>query len=116
MVNKDREMMRDGLAAYQEAAAEFATYVHAETGSDEALSFLTMSLASEVGEVAAEVRMLLAVTDSIARSRIEKKIRRELGDVLWCVSSLLSEMDSSLSNTALRTLESLEVRGRKKDA
>lgn len=74
----------------------------------------TLGLAGEAGEVAEKVKKVLRDKQGILDASTKKEIVKELGDVLWYVSQLATELDVSLDEVARINLEKLfsrKVRG-----
>jgi NTP pyrophosphatase (non-canonical NTP hydrolase) len=83
---------------YQEDTGTTAIYPGAGTGSSEAFAYLCLKLNGEAGEVGeAYAKFLRGDYDTNECQRI---IRKELGDVLWYVSQICSELDEKLGEIA----------------
>ena len=75
----------------------------------------TLGLVGESGEVADKVKKVLRDNKGVYNNKIKEAIKLELGDVLWYVSQLASEMGFDLEEVAdanLRKLNSRKLRGR----
>lgn len=70
----------------------------------------TLGLAGEAGEVAEKIKKVIrdygGVIDEIKKAEIAK----ELGDVLWYVSQIATELDVSFETIAASNLEKLQSR------
>ena len=74
----------------------------------------TLGLVGEAGEVADKVKKILRDKKGIFDSESKYAIKLELGDVLWYVSQLSSELGFDLdevANTNLKKLKSRKDRG-----
>ena len=82
---------------YQEEARKFAIY-------KDKVTYPALGLASEAGEVCGKVKKVLRDTEGIPTlinkyDRVQE-IKAELGDVLWYISNLASDLDISLEHIA----------------
>src|SRR4051812_15641246 len=88
---------------YQKQSRETAVYPN--SGSN--YIYPTLGLAGETGEVAEKIKKAVrdhnGVIDDARRADIEK----ELGDVLWYVSQIASELGLSLDQVAAKNIEKL---------
>lgn len=73
----------------------------------------TLGLADESGEVVGKIKK--AIRDNGGKITREKRseVSKELGDVLWYVAQLATEMKLSLSEVALDNLEKLKSRAKR---
>ena len=95
---------------YQEEAWETAIYP--EKGNN--LYYPTMGLAGEAGEVCNKVKKIFRDQHGVPTKEQKLEIAKELGDVLWYVAALLSEIDSHLGCVAddnIKKLRDREKRG-----
>ena len=75
----------------------------------------TLGLVGEAGEVADKVKKILRDKKGIFDDESRKAIKFELGDVLWYVSQLSSELGYELEDVActnLQKLKSRKIRGK----
>lgn len=68
-----------------------------------ALVYLALGLASEAGEVAGKIKKHIRDGNELDREAMDK----ELGDVLWYVSELCTELDLHLGEVAEANIEKL---------
>lgn len=97
------------LNEYQQQAKETAIYP-----KDVAASYLALGVAGEAGEVAEEVkkclrRGYLSDGSDFPNDRL-KNLYEELGDVLWYVANLCSELDFRLEDVAKFNIDKLKER------
>lgn len=81
---------------YQAAARETAQYP--EMGRN--LCYPALGLAGETGEVAERVKKLIRDDDGVLTPERREALKAELGDVLWYVAALCSELELSMSEVA----------------
>lgn len=94
------------LDEYQEKAAKLAVYAK----TTHVIDYLIHGLNGESGEVAEVRKKQLRIGNINIDDATRKKLLEEAGDVLWYVSQLAKELDSTLSEVALSNLEKLEGR------
>ncbi|MFM1901460.1 MAG: hypothetical protein RLZZ216_2036 [Cyanobacteriota bacterium] len=94
------------LNGYQQAARTTARYP--DVGHNPI--YPTLGLAGEAGEVADKVKKVLRDADGCFDEQIREDLKLELGDVLWYVAQLASELGLSLESVAAANLEKLSSR------
>src|SRR3989338_303197 len=70
----------------------------------------TLGLAGESGEVAEKIKKIIRDENGVAGDEKKKDISKELGDVLWYVAQIASELDLSLYNIASDNIVKLQSR------
>lgn len=93
------------LNEYQEIARQTAVYP-----DEHRITYPSLGLASEAGEVAGKVKKVLRDHDGNFDSNQKDAIKDELGDVLWYVAVLAAEIGFSLDDVASRNAAKLEAR------
>lgn len=73
------------------------------------LSYLALGLNGEAGEVAEEVKKAIRNDGRITMTRRERIID-EVGDVLWCITRIAIEFNTSLAEIAALNIDKLEKR------
>ena len=73
----------------------------------------TLGLAGEAGEVADKVKKILRDKNGVFDSISKESIKLELGDVLWYVAQLSSELGFDLEEVAIANLNKLAKRSAK---
>ena len=99
-------MFRMDLNAYQAAARLTALYPDA--GSNPI--YPTLGLTGEAGEVADKVKKVLRDRAGHFDDEVRAEIALELGDVLWYVAQLASELGYELDDVANQNLKKLRDR------
>ena len=75
----------------------------------------TLGLVGEAGEVADKVKKILRDKKGLFDEKSKDEIKLELGDVLWYISQLASELGYELddvANSNLQKLKSRKLRGK----
>ena len=67
----------------------------------------TLGLAGESGEVAEKIKKVLRDKNGIIDDATKQEISKELGDVLWYVAQIGSELGLSLENVATENIKKL---------
>lgn len=81
------------------------TAVYPEVGKN--FVYPTLGLAGEAGEVAEKIKKVLRDKGGKIDQETKDRIQKELGDVLWYVSQLASELGSSLDKIAKENIKKL---------
>ncbi len=93
------------LSEYQRRSRSTADYPRAA-----ALIYPTLGLAGEAGEVADHIKKVVRDDDwQVSEERLEA-LTKELGDVLWYVAQVASELGLDLDEIARVNLEKLRSR------
>ena len=91
------------LEEYQKQSRKTAKYPNAGNN----YIYPTLGLAGESGEVAEKIKKVLRDKGGIVDETTKLEIKKELGDVLWYVSQLSTEMGLSLEDVANENLKKL---------
>jgi len=89
------------------------TAVYPKLGDD--FIFPTLGLAGEVGEVVEKVKKVIRDENGTMDSKSKEMIKKELGDVLWYMSQLASELGIDLDDIAndnINKINSRKIRGK----
>tara|TARA_A100001388_G_C28576036_1_gene406591 strand:+ start:356 stop:697 length:342 start_codon:yes stop_codon:yes gene_type:complete len=101
------KMMMD-FNKYQEKSRETAIYP-----KEYAVVYPTLGLAGEAGEVADKIKKIIRDKGGEFTQDDRLEIRKELGDVLWYISQICSDLDLGLESIAIANIEKLRVRKEK---
>lgn len=93
------------FTTYQASSKAFAIYP-AQT----AVEYVTLGLASEAGEVAGKVKKVLRDKQGDFTAEDVEAIGAELGDVLWYIAQLATELGLGLDEIATANIEKLQDR------
>ena len=94
------------LDRYQEECWETAIYP--EKGNN--LYYPALGLAGEAGEVCNKIKKLMRDQHGVPTQKQKSDIAQELGDVLWYLATLATELDSHLACIAENNLDKLRSR------
>ena len=94
------------LNAYQQGARSTARYPNVGANP----IYPTLSLCGEAGEVADKVKKVLRDQGGSFNAEIREALKLELGDVLWYVAQLSSELGFELAEIAEANLNKLASR------
>lgn len=94
------------LNTYQKQAR--ATAIYPDIGRN--LWYPTLGLAGEAGEVAEKVKKLYRDHDGVITHTRTLEICKELGDTLWYISNVASELNIDLDSIAKMNLTKLTQR------
>lgn len=67
----------------------------------------TLGIAGEAGEVAEKIKKVIRDDKGIISAEKKEEIKKELGDVLWYISQLSSELGIELEDVAKANIEKL---------
>lgn len=96
------------LAEYQKLSRSTAEYPRAAW-----LAYPALGLAGEAGEVAEHAKKAIRDDGGEISSERRAAMAKELGDVLWYVAQLASELELDLDEIAAQNLEKLLSRQRR---
>lgn len=96
---------------YQKKAEETATYP--KQGKN--FIYPTLGLTGEAGEVAEKIKKVIRDKNGKIDEQTKQEIKKELGDVLWYVAQLATELKLPLNEVAdynIKKLESRKIRNK----
>jgi NTP pyrophosphatase (non-canonical NTP hydrolase) len=96
------------FSEYQRLSRRTAEYPRAAW-----LTYPALGLAGEAGEVAEHAKKVIRDDDGVVSDERRGAMRKELGDVLWYVAQLASELGLELEDIAAANLEKLLSRQRR---
>jgi NTP pyrophosphatase (non-canonical NTP hydrolase) len=91
------------INTYQQEAAKTAIYSNK-------LIYPTLGLAGEAGEIANKVKKILRDNSGDLEEDVRQNLISELGDVLWYVAALATDLKTELSEVANKNMEKLNSR------
>jgi NTP pyrophosphatase (non-canonical NTP hydrolase) len=94
------------LNQYQTSALKTAIYPH--QGFD--FTYPALGLVGEAGEVADKLKKVIRDNNGVLTDEVRDAVAKEIGDVLWYVAVLASEMNYALDRIAQGTLDKLASR------
>ena len=74
---------------------------------DHPIVYPTMGLVNEAGEVAGKVKKIFRDRNGEIRPEDRENLKSELGDVLWYLAQICTELDLTLEEVAAHNLEKL---------
>jgi len=92
--------------AYQEYAEETAVYP--DKGDN--IYYPALGLAGEAGEVCEKIKKIMRDQKGFVTEENVEEISKELGDVLWYISTIATEINISLSCIAEDNIKKLQSR------
>jgi NTP pyrophosphatase (non-canonical NTP hydrolase) len=95
------------LNSYQNKAGDTAVYPG--KGTDDGVNYTILGLVGEAGELANKFKKVLRNNESLSVTK-KAELVDELGDVLWYVAGLATELGYSLEGVALANLAKLALR------
>jgi NTP pyrophosphatase (non-canonical NTP hydrolase) len=87
---------------YQQQAATTAVYPESAK-----YIYPTLGLCGEAGEVAEKIKKVIRDNGGVFTEEKKKEIVKEVGDVLWYIAALLSDLDVTMDEAAIGNLEKL---------
>ena len=93
---------------YQKSADTTAIYPNRNSISG--LMYCALGLSGETGEVAECIKKLYRDHDGIVTEDIKKNITKEMGDVLWYLAEIATELNISFNDIAQINVDKLTSR------
>jgi len=91
---------------YQKKSRETAIYPE----KDNNFVYPVLGLVGEAGEIAEKIKKVLRDSEGVINDQEKIEIKKELGDVLWYLAQIATELNLSLGGVAQANLEKLESR------
>ena len=91
---------------YQKKSRETAIYPN----KDDNFIYPVLGLVGESGEVAEKIKKVLRDNNGVIDEERKKEISKELGDVLWYLAQIATELNLSLDIVAKTNIEKLQSR------
>ena len=99
-------MDSNSFSAYQQASR--STWKLVETQGP--LVYPTLGLVNEAGELAGKIKKIFRDRGGVVSEADRQALKGELGDVLWYLAQICTELDLSLAEVAQHNLDKLRSR------
>ncbi len=96
-------MILSTLNDYQRESRKTWNLIH----TDHPIVYPTLGLANEAGEVAGKVKKIFRDKNGVISDEDREALKQELGDVLWYLAQICTELNLSLQEVAEANLEKL---------
>jgi NTP pyrophosphatase (non-canonical NTP hydrolase) len=96
-------MKLENLNDYQKQSRRTWSLIH----TDHPIVYPTLGLANEAGELAGKVKKIFRDKGGVIAPADREALKGELGDVLWYLAQIATELDLSLDEVAAANLEKL---------
>lgn len=96
------------LRRYQNQAKRFAIYPQRDLITS--VMYCALELANEAGEVAGKIKKIFRDDDGIITEEHKEALKKELGDVLWPLAQLCTELEIDLGIVAMMNISKLRKR------
>lgn len=93
------------MQSYQQSAIETAIYPDSAK-----ILYPTLGLVGEAGEVAEKVKKVIRDEGGVFTEEKKVELAKELGDVLWYIANIASDIDMDLNLIATMNLDKLASR------
>ena len=91
---------------YQKASRKTAVYP--DIGKN--FIYPTLGLAGETGEVVEKIKKVIRDKNGVVDEETRTELTKEMGDALWYLSQLATELGISFDDIALKNIEKLQSR------
>jgi NTP pyrophosphatase (non-canonical NTP hydrolase) len=95
-----------GLNQYQVASRRTWSLIH----TDHAIVYPTLGLTNEAGEVAGKIKKIFRDRGGVISDADREALKHELGDVLWYLAQICTELDLTLEEVATTNISKLADR------
>jgi NTP pyrophosphatase (non-canonical NTP hydrolase) len=96
-------MQVEEFNTYQRESRKTWNLVH----TDHAIVYPTLGLVNEAGEVAGKIKKIFRDKEGLIGEEDRQALKGELGDVLWYLAQICTELDLTLAEVAEANLEKL---------
>jgi len=96
-------MNKSTLADYQRESRKTWSLIH----TDHPIVYPTLGLVNEAGELAGKVKKVFRDKGGVIGEADREALKHELGDVLWYLTQICTELDLTLEEVASANLEKL---------
>lgn len=92
---------------YQQQSRKTAVYSKDDKNFNYPITYPVMGLVGEAGEVAEKAKKVYRDNGGVISEEQKQEIKKELGDVLWYIAQIATELNLSLEDVAESNLEKL---------
>ena len=96
-------MKAENLSEYQRESRKTWSLIH----TDHPIVYPTLGLVNEAGELAGKVKKIFRDKGGFISEEDRQALKYELGDVLWYMAQIATELDLDLQDVANANLEKL---------
>jgi NTP pyrophosphatase (non-canonical NTP hydrolase) len=96
-------MKVEALNDYQRESRRTWSLIH----TDHAIVYPTLGLTNEAGEVAGKIKKIFRDRGGVISAEDREALKHELGDVLWYLAQICTELDLTLEEVASTNLTKL---------
>jgi len=96
-------MQLENFSAYQRESRKTWNLVH----TDAPIVYPTLGLVNEAGELAGKVKKIFRDKEGVISEEDRQALKYELGDVLWYMAQIATELDLDLQEVAEANIEKL---------
>ena len=96
----------ESLNEYQAESRQTWSLIH----TDHPIVYPTLGLVNEAGELAGKVKKIFRDKEGVISDEEREALKYELGDVLWYLAQIATEIDVSLEDVAVANLTKLASR------
>jgi NTP pyrophosphatase (non-canonical NTP hydrolase) len=89
---------------------EFLSTVKEDGILNDNIFYPVLGLAGEVGETCEKIKKIIRDEKGIFEKEDKENLKKELGDILWYVSAVCTELDLNLNDVACENIEKLQSR------
>ncbi|PIS40128.1 MAG: hypothetical protein COT32_01400 [Candidatus Nealsonbacteria bacterium CG08_land_8_20_14_0_20_36_22] len=95
---------------YQKLSKRTANYPNIGTKKEDAFLYPILGLAGESGEVVEKIKKIFRDDKGVLKEERKEMIKKELGDVLWYLAQVATELNLSLDDIAKSNIKKLSSR------
>jgi len=92
---------------YQTESRKTAIYPDKDTGK---IDYLALGLAGETGEVSDMIKKAIRDNGGLINDAIKENIKKEMGDILWYLAQIATELGLSFDQIATENLKKTQSR------
>lgn len=95
---------------YQKESRKTALYTKDNANCGSPLVYVALGIAGESGEVVEKIKKLMRNQKGVITDESRQDLRKELGDVLWYIAQMATELNITLDDIAKTNLVKLTSR------